>query len=88
MDTTVLQAVRKACARMRTQPSMLAKTARRFAKTMNPHDDSYVSDPDFWLDVFLKLDHVTQQALLDDERRHTKAVSAAKWRAVKATWVR
>ena len=88
MDSNVNLAVREACRRMRTQPSMLAKTVRWFAKTMSPHDDSYTDDPDLWLDVFLKLDHDVQLELLNDERMRTKENSAQRWNKVKPSWTR
>ena len=86
MDSNVNLAVREACRRMHTQPSMLAKTVRWFAKTMSPHDDSYRNDPDFWLDVFLKLDHDVQLELLNDERKRTDTANKAKWLNIKPAW--
>ena len=88
MDSNVNLAVREACRRMRTQPSMLAKTVRWFAKTMSPHEatDAYTNDSDFWLDVFLKLDHDTQLELLNDERKRTDTANKAKWDKIKPTW--
>ncbi len=78
--------VKEACKRMRTQPSMLARTVRWFAKTMSPHDESYADDPDLWLKVFFKLDHDVQLELLNDERERTRRKNADYWNKVKPAW--
>jgi len=88
MDDTVNIAVQEACRRMRTRPSMLGKTVVWFARIMSPHDNAYTHDPDFWLGVFLKLDHDTQLALLNDERERTKRRNSEHWDKIKPDWRR
>ena len=82
-------AVREACKRMHTQPSVLAKAVRWFAKTLNPHTtDAYGSDPDLWLTTFLKLDHRLQLELLEDARERTLKTRALERKAFKPVWMR
>lgn len=82
-------AVQEACTRMHTRPSMLAKTVRWFAKTLDPHTtDAYGSDPDLWLTTFLKLDHNLQLELLEDARERTLKTRTLERKAFKPVWMR
>lgn len=86
MDDILNSAVCEACRRMRTRPSLLSRTVMWFAKTTSPYGDTYTDDPDFWLDVFLKLDHDVQLELLNDERKRTEKAKLDKWMAIKPAW--
>lgn len=82
-------AVREACKRMHTQPSMLAKAVRWFAKTLDPHTtDAYGSDPDLWLTTVLKLDPSLQLELLEDARERTLKTRTLERKEFKPRWMR
>jgi hypothetical protein len=82
-------AIEEACKRMRTRPSVLGRTIKWFAETMDPYESTaHRYDPSLWAEVFLKLDHDIQLRLLNDERDRTAARKQAIWLRIKPMWMR